>query len=413
MDRPLLASLAAVILAGQALMACRGDPIVENPAELVVAEYDSPSDGERRTVAAVAHSRFDRLTLIDLDTYEVRNVPVGKHPLGIVQNPAAGWVATANRGDGTVSIVDLASLSVATYPVAQDPVALLARSGTSELWVANRGSDSLSIVDTFTGTQDTVTIMGGPSGLAQSPDGGIIYVAGNFLGRLVAVDAATRQVVREYEYGQGINYNPEEFPYAQVKVTADGRYVVATDPAWRRLVTLDTAEDQLRVQPLYSVIPITLTLKSDSRTALVGGWDGHFSDWFYDPLLDLITLYERPDGVLAEVDLATGRAGNVFILDGMVRAQCVSTEGDRVYAGERNGDEWGYHKGSALISLDFRTGRRVAVGIPALPYQMQLARNDTLLVITHGNPLGGVSIVDTHRLEMIYHRDGVAIGDVP
>ena len=77
----------------------------------------------------------------------IGTVPVGKHPLGLVVDPATHTLYVADLGNDTVSVIDAATRKVtATLPVGRYPSGVTIDPVTHRVYVANAYSDTLSVI---------------------------------------------------------------------------------------------------------------------------------------------------------------------------------------------------------------------------------------------------------------------------
>nr|WP_244645020.1 beta-propeller fold lactonase family protein [Frigoribacterium sp. CFBP 8766] len=179
------------------------------PTDLTVT-----ADGRTAWVASFGAGSLSR---IDLTTRTV----VGSFRLGgrgltaAVVNPD-GSTVYALDSDGTLAFFDTAT-NLVTRNVAvpgSGPIALTPDSST--LYVSGFDGSDITLVDTATGTTtDTVALTGAPDRVRFSRDGGTAYAAviGNDnIGRVVAIDTATRRVVDTTTVGQdpaGVGVTPD------------------------------------------------------------------------------------------------------------------------------------------------------------------------------------------------------------
>ncbi len=146
-----------------------------------VTGLDISPDGRRLYAAlgilntvAVIDARSDKLITI---------IPVGLAPYRVVAAPNGKTLYVANRGGRT--------------PKASEPHALSAGSAVRvdpKTGAALRGS--ISIIDTDSLTSTEVEVGRGPSGLAISPEGTMLYVANSDDDTIEVLDTGTRKITR-------------------------------------------------------------------------------------------------------------------------------------------------------------------------------------------------------------------------
>ncbi len=170
-------------------------------------------DSERQLLW-VTLSRNNALGVVDLKTRELKLIPVGMVPFGIMLGPSnkayvTNWAgrkprdgeavanssgskvlvdpATGVANSGTVSVVDTGSMKeISQIEVGLHPSGMVFNSDKSRLFVANANSDSVSVIDTATDrTVETISVLpeqsrpfgSAPNALALSSDDGTLYVA--------------------------------------------------------------------------------------------------------------------------------------------------------------------------------------------------------------------------------------------
>ena len=289
------------------------DPV--NPADLTIVETEDAIDGRSVRWAAVANSRFDSVTLVDLNTFDYHNVSVGEYPQAIVSNGEAGWVATANRGSNDISLIHLSDFHVDTVVSGEEPFDILAQRNSSNLWVANRGDGSILVLDGFTYATETITGLSGVARLVQSESGKTIYALAPRFGELFVIDAESREIREVRQIGFLHSSLDLDFR-TEMRVTADGRYLVIADAVDSRIHILDLQTGDASLIALPNFQPSFVSLLLDSETAFVSGRSDR---WVWDEIEEDIVYFDRPGnnfnyfGRMFEVDLVTGRLGQEFV----------------------------------------------------------------------------------------------------
>ena len=101
-----------------------------------------------------------------------------------------------NRVDGTVSVIATASNTViATISVGGGPFGVAVTPDDSKVYIANTGSNSVSVIATASNTViATIPVGGGPFGVAVTPDGSKVYVANGQNDSVSVIATATNTV---------------------------------------------------------------------------------------------------------------------------------------------------------------------------------------------------------------------------
>jgi YVTN family beta-propeller protein len=111
---------------------------IEGPNGLALSR-----DDKRLYVAGAIGSQ---LSMIDVATEkEVRRVHVGKAPFGVVVHPQ-GWVATANKDDGTVSLLSEDLISITTAKVGKSPHYVIFSSDGATMYVSLEKENRIAVV---------------------------------------------------------------------------------------------------------------------------------------------------------------------------------------------------------------------------------------------------------------------------
>jgi len=110
---------------------------------------------------------------------------------------AAPKAYVGNFKDSTVSVVDTASgVVVKTVPVAAGPHGMAVSPDGRFVWVAGEGSTSVSVIDTASDTVvRTVDVGASPHGVSMLPDGSTVLVGVYGADRIAFVDAASGGIV--------------------------------------------------------------------------------------------------------------------------------------------------------------------------------------------------------------------------
>ena len=147
-------------------------------------------------------------------------IPVGTRPEGVAFNPDGRRAYVANGADGTVSMINTATKQVIVATsvgngttiqgvvVSPDGRRLYANcydGATGKRWVAVLHATTNALLDTIPiGTAQPAPLGSNPQGIAVTPDGRFLFVAGNFDGGGVTLlDIAARQAVADVAMGGG------------------------------------------------------------------------------------------------------------------------------------------------------------------------------------------------------------------
>ena len=144
------------------------------------------SDGK---TVYVANTQANNIALIDTASQSVTGtIPVGTAPYSTITSPTTKYVWVSNWGSASLSVVDpVTKTVVATIPVGNHPSAMTA-TPNGMLYVSDSNSDAVSIVNMQTMTEvrrvsvvplPNAPLSSSPQGLAVSPDGRRLYVAGD------------------------------------------------------------------------------------------------------------------------------------------------------------------------------------------------------------------------------------------
>lgn len=125
----------------------------------------------------VTHVQDSDVAAIDLETHEVRRLPVGTMPCAIAMHPRTGQIYVANYVDGTVTFLDKNATS-ATLKVVPHPQALGLDAERDLLYVASPQANAVSVIDIKTRhLVQTLTVPEHPYAIAVNPVTHTAYTA--------------------------------------------------------------------------------------------------------------------------------------------------------------------------------------------------------------------------------------------
>jgi YVTN family beta-propeller protein len=95
----------------------------------------------------VPNSDFNTVSVIDSNTGNITNIPVGLAPMGIAINPASDKIHVANSGSNTISVIngDVDKKEPNDIPVGKTPLFVYVLS--NKIYVANSGSNTISVIN--------------------------------------------------------------------------------------------------------------------------------------------------------------------------------------------------------------------------------------------------------------------------
>ncbi len=157
----------------------------------------------------VALNQANNVAIVDLTTpaHATRVVPVGKFPYDVAASVDSRTAYVSNELDGTISVVDVAAGRVtATIGVGGSrgnleahPEGLLVDPHRPLLYVAVTNRDFVAVIDTTTRAVQRYVSVGRPEAigtapvaLAESPDGGTLYVADSGEDAVAAISLSAR-----------------------------------------------------------------------------------------------------------------------------------------------------------------------------------------------------------------------------
>ncbi len=154
------------------------------------------------------------VTVIDAESLEmVARIPtgLGHHEIAFSEDSLQAFVT--NSKDGTLSIIDVGKLQkTVDLNVGTDPISMTYSRLSRTLFVVSAGEGTLTVVDARARTlAGTVSMEPGLRVVRVSPDGRYVLAANARTSRLAILDAATREVVRELE----VDREPDQIAFTK------------------------------------------------------------------------------------------------------------------------------------------------------------------------------------------------------
>jgi len=145
----------------------------------------------------------------------------------------------------------------------------LAAAAAPKAYVGNFKDSTVSVIDTATNAVvATVPVAAGPHGMAVSPDGRFVWVAGEGSSNVSVIDTASDTVARSVDVGAS--------PHG-VSMLPDGRTVLVGVYGADRIAFVDTASGGV-VATVAVAKPHTIAVRPDGKVAVVASQEpGHFA----------------------------------------------------------------------------------------------------------------------------------------
>ncbi|MCE2894828.1 MAG: hypothetical protein LW721_10325 [Flammeovirgaceae bacterium] len=172
-----------------------------------------------------------------------RQVTVAPHPFGLTLSPDGKTIITANSGVGPFSISIISDYNTASPIVKQIPETLNPEKGLLE-----------------------ATFMG----LAISPDGQKVYVAGGQQNRIYVFDLKTNKKLAEINCNKSFDGNDYSDGYiGDLVLSKDGSTLYAVDQIGFRMMVIDTKSNQVIHNVKTGRYPFGIALSPDEKTVYV------------------------------------------------------------------------------------------------------------------------------------------------
>ncbi|HEX2917264.1 MAG TPA: YncE family protein [Edaphobacter sp.] len=151
-------------------------------------------DSDRHHVYLLGYES-DTITELNPTTGTTIKIPAGAtHLWGMAR--AGHTLYVSHVQEHTIGAIDLESHQVRTLPVGSMPCAIAVNAGTDDLYVANYADGTITFIQKSLGT--TVKVSPWPQALALDSSGHRLYVASPQQGTVSVVDTQTRKVIRTF-----------------------------------------------------------------------------------------------------------------------------------------------------------------------------------------------------------------------
>ena len=150
-----------------------------------------------REYAYITNGKSNDVSVIDLLAFkEVKSIPVGAGPTGVVANPKKNEVYVVNSDAGTLSVIDAEQNSVAAIiGLHKRPYFVDLTPDGGRAVVANAGSANVSVIDLNQRKEIAAIAVGDQPGLARvSPDGKLAVVTNRNDATVSVIDLSTLRV---------------------------------------------------------------------------------------------------------------------------------------------------------------------------------------------------------------------------
>ncbi len=161
-----------------------------------------PSDAHVYVTVDNGFGQPGSLAVLDTRTETVSDmVSVGEGPFGVAVDPLGARAYVANMRADTVSVVDISSSAVSDIPVGPEPFGVAVSPDGERVLVSSRGSSetsgSVAVIDPTTmGVVATIPIAGGASGIAFDLTGGRAYAVNVSRDALSVIDTVANTVLK-------------------------------------------------------------------------------------------------------------------------------------------------------------------------------------------------------------------------
>lgn len=138
--------------------------------------------------------RHDVVAVVNVDTNEIKKIPVAGRPSDIVITRDGARLYTCNRQNETVSVINTETEQVENVVVGGFPEKIAIDPRRDFVYVVCLRTNEVSVIDMASNkVVKTVPVAHGPFSIAVSPDGGRIYVGSHNV--ISVIDAETYEVL--------------------------------------------------------------------------------------------------------------------------------------------------------------------------------------------------------------------------
>jgi YVTN family beta-propeller protein len=169
-----------------------------------IPELDFPEKRSNSAIAItsdgssllVVNPDSNSLSIVGIPNELLVEIPVGRDPRTVSVDVAGKLVATANRGEGSISVIDLERLErISDLKVCPLPWGVVLSPDGGTAYVACEASNSIAVVDLKSEeVSEYIPVEARPNGLAVSRDGETLYVTHLLTGRVSVIDLASGSV---------------------------------------------------------------------------------------------------------------------------------------------------------------------------------------------------------------------------
>jgi YVTN family beta-propeller protein len=159
----------------------------------------------------VANSRSNTVSVIDSDSGNVTNIPVGGSPGYLAVSPLTDKIYVANSFSGTVSVINPSSDKViSTIPVGTYPsfIGIFSRllAEKEKIYVANSASNTVSVINSSSDKVISTILVGKlPGPIVVDPTKNKIYVANLFSNTVSVINPYSDKMISTIPVGPGPN----------------------------------------------------------------------------------------------------------------------------------------------------------------------------------------------------------------
>jgi DNA-binding beta-propeller fold protein YncE len=136
-----------------------------------------PLNGNGPAYLFATNRYMDEVYRVNLGTYDVDSVKVGREPLNLAASPDGKTIAVASEEDESITLIHAMSLSKREIHTGRKPRDVRFSPNSQWVAVANYENESVSLIDTNTGQISDIWVGGGPISVAFDQTSRIVAVA--------------------------------------------------------------------------------------------------------------------------------------------------------------------------------------------------------------------------------------------